>query len=232
MDARRRYLLASCMLLIAGCTGGMTDDFGDPVDCKRTQSFELDAQTPLGFSGDHMLGWVEGRHRFPFHWSDPCGAEDSCVRSEQCDALDARDVPSVAGTETFMTVQVHARNAQAIAELPDETQDLCARNLRVPVWVQIESEDGAFALEFEADAWAGDKTYTEIHSDALSQATGSLLDELPDGASLELGFGGGGDDYWYFDMYITTGRSAPALLRGAVAGSCVGEGPRSQYEQR
>lgn len=227
------WLLLSNLVLIGGCTtGGMTDDFGDLSNCKREQRFDLDAETPLGFSGNHMLGWVEGRLRFPFHWSDPCGSEESCVRSEQCDSIAPRSVPSVAGTDTFLSVELRAIGTQAIAELPDETQTLCARNLRVPVSVRIESEDGAFALEFETEAWAEDDHYTSVGSRALAQATGSLIGELPDATSLELGFGGGEKDYWYFDMYLSTDRSGPALLKGSVAGSCVGEGPRSQYQQR
>lgn len=230
------WLLISSLALAMGCTdgmtdGGMTDDFGDLPNCKREQSFDLNEETPLGFSGKHMLHWVEGRYRFPFHWSAPCDGA-SCSRSEQCDALGARSVPSVAGTDTFVTVELHPIGAQAIAELPDETQTRCARAMRVPVSVRIESEDGAFALEVEDLAWAEKANYTEVRSDALSQAAGSILAELPDGISLELGFGGGDHDYWYFDMYLTSDRLCPPLLKGAVAGSSVGEGPRSQYQQR
>lgn len=211
--------------------GGINEDIGSHRACERQDHFELDAQTPLGFSARELLAYIEGRYRFPITWSDPCSSEDNpCQRRRGCDAVGPRSAPSVAGTDTFMTLEVRATGAAALASFPGDDQAKCAGSMRVPVEVSMESEDGAFSLQFAGEVWDESGRQAQIMSDdLLSEASGPLLSELPAGTRLDLGFGGGEDDYWYFDMYFINGDVAPPLLKGAVAGSCVGEGPRSEF---
>lgn len=234
----QRWLLAAC--LTAACApgsadpkaGGMSEDIGDKQSCTREEHFDLAVETPLGFSGRQALGWIEGRYRFPLHWSDPCDADDACHRDGRCDRVDTRAVPGVAGTDTMMTLEVRAASTSARVALPGEGQQDCATGMSIPIEVRIESDDGAFALQYQAEVGSEDGKYADSWFGDLSQATGSVLTGLPEETELELGLGGGVKDYFWFDMYLITDPSSPSLLKGAVAGSCVGEGPRSEFAQR
>jgi hypothetical protein len=235
MNVRRWLLLLAC--LTAACApgpegGGMSEDIGDEVSCTGEDHFDLAAETPLGFSGRQVLGLIEGRYRFPLHWSDPCDAEDACSVGGRCAGADARAVPAVAGTDTMMTLEVRAASTSARVTLPGEGQQDCGTGMFIPVEVRLESDDGAFALQYQVELWSERGTDAQSSWGELSQATGSALTGLPDGTRLELTLGGGQNDYFWFDMHLVTDRSSPALLKGAVAGSCVGEGRRSKFEQR
>jgi len=242
MQARSSWFAATLIGLsaVAGCeasspeAGGMTDDIGDPLSCLvKDQQFELDAQTPLGFSANDVLTLIGGRYRFPLQWSDPCADSDLCPSGATCPAPGSRGVPSVAGTNTFMTIEVRATGALAVADLPSEERQRCDSGMRVPVAVNIQSDDGAFIMQFEGNVYSESGSYASIglrhQLREPSGASGSVFDELPAEPQLELGFGGGERDYWYFDMYLGDVRQPAPLLKGAVAGSCVGEGRRSKF---
>ncbi len=211
--------------------GGINEDIGNYLPCEREERFELDSQTPLGFSARELLAYIEGRYRIPISWSDPCSSEDNaCVRPRSCDSAGPRSTLSVAGTDTFMTLEVRATGAAARTGFPGEDQSKCGGSMRVPVEVSMESDDGAFSLQFAGEVWSENGRQAQVLSDdLLSEASGPLLSELPAGTRLDLGFGGGEKDYWYFGVSFINSNSSLPLLEGAVTGSCVGEGPRSEF---
>jgi hypothetical protein len=197
----RTCLLTCALIALAGCTTAGEDD--KPIECQpkgtkiswgpcdAEERLAYDTVSSLGFSPNDVLDTIAGTYEFPIAWFDPCNADAPCAQfSVLCEYAPERAVPTFAGTVTVLTVELEATGDPALAATPgpEPWQVCCPTHMSIPGRLALRTADGALEgvhdVMIGSDDGAGASVFLKGPASIMG---GALAEELPEGATVELG---------------------------------------------
>jgi hypothetical protein len=164
IDRPARY--AACIVLLCACSeGGQSGDDGIPrrdagagdssggnaVLCSATREETLTDDPVLGFSMSEVLAASLGEFDIPIRWVHGCWPpSDDDGGTSECGEVPPA-LADLIDTETVVHVRIAHLGAPASVRYPTKEQPVCAQSMRIPVRVELNTDDGALAEDLNLE---------------------------------------------------------------------------------